>query len=94
MGGEGFIFAANASIKNNRRLMKEKNPFRKKARELQLQHIESRETKHLTDEERKKLRIRLRRQANRDRRLTILTFAVIILVLLVFILLIVKLNIS
>ncbi|MBN2807494.1 MAG: hypothetical protein JXR22_12625 [Prolixibacteraceae bacterium] len=93
MGGEGFIFSANASIKNNRRLMKEKNPFRKRARELHLDHIESRETKHFTDEEKRKLRIQLRRQASRDLRITILTFALIIIVLLVLILLIVRLDI-
>lgn len=94
MGGEGFIFAANASIKNNRRLMKEKNPFRKKAKDLQLHHIESRETQRLSAEEKRKLSIRLRKQASRERKITLLTFALIIAVLLVLILLISKYNIE
>lgn len=73
--------------------MKEKNPFRKKAKEMRLTHIESRDTKYLTNEERSKLRIQLRRQTNRERKITIITYAAILVVLLVLILLISKLNI-
>ena len=81
MGGEGFTFTALASLKNNKEQRKHINPFRKQVKEMRIHHIESHETKHLSKQEMRKLRIKLRKEKLREQRALILTFAILIIVL-------------
>ncbi|MFA9388181.1 MAG: hypothetical protein ACERKD_00150 [Prolixibacteraceae bacterium] len=93
MAGEGSMFAAIASLKNNRRQLKDKNPFRKRVKDLHVHHIESHDTKHFSAEQMRKFKKQLRRQRIQDQRVTIITFVVLIVALIAVLILIKSLSI-
>lgn len=88
MGGEGFMFSALASIKNNREQRKHINPFRKRAKDMHVHHIEGHDAKHLSKREMGKLRTKLLKENRREQRRLILIFAVLIVLLVVVIFLV------
>ena len=81
MSGEGFTFSALASLKNNREQRKHINPFRKRAKELRVHHIDGHETKHLSKQEMNKLRIRLHKEKISEQKNLIFIFLILTIVL-------------
>lgn len=88
MGGEGFMFSAIASLKNNRGELRRSNPFRSKVKDLHVHHIDSHESKNLSKQEMLKLRIKLQKEKIKDQKILVFTFLALVVVLVIIVVLI------
>ena len=93
MGGEGFTFAALASLKNNRNQLKKSNPFRKRVKAMKVHHMESHDAKHLSKQEMREFRAELRKEKRKEQRRLMVIFVTLIVLLATVILLISGLTI-
>lgn len=83
MSGEGFMFDAIKSLKNNRGQMRRSNPFRKKVDEIHVHHIKSERKIPIDNKLIGEIGLKTKRQALKDQRITVITFAIILTALIV-----------
>jgi hypothetical protein len=88
MGGGSSIAGMQASFRNNRNLLKRDNSLRKRASLIKTSHVESRNTRHLSEEELLEFKAILKKKNRYNFIVSVVIAVVLLLVLIVFLLLI------
>ena len=85
MGGGGSIRAMQASLKNNKNLLRKFSPLKARGKYLKAYNIKLKETKKLTPEQLNQLRNKLRLERKKEVRQAIVLFIFAVLIVGVFV---------